>query len=188
MHLCRFRTTNETHSTSCCRSGRTCNETVGQPGETKGERKRVRESGKEGPVGWYPPGWRWHKEVGLFASFSTFSGKSEEAVTSRPLREPGYPATARPTHFPAVWLTCVRVHCISDTFVAPPPPAEFRTRMSSWCVYHGYVFRERNLCVSPSCVVYACLHYTCEEVGDGRKRSEECGGRRWRWLRWRVAW
>ena len=43
---------------------------------------RTREE-KEGPMGWYPPSWRWHKEVGLFASFSTFSGKSEEAVTTR---------------------------------------------------------------------------------------------------------
>jgi len=53
--------------------------------EREGEGERELESGKEGPMGWYPSGWRWHKEVGLFASFSTFSGKSEEAVTSRPL-------------------------------------------------------------------------------------------------------
>lgn len=40
-------------------------------------------------MGWYPPGWRWHEEVGLFVPFSTFSGKSEEAVTTRLLEESG---------------------------------------------------------------------------------------------------
>lgn len=56
----------------------------GGRGREKGRERdseRPSQQAKEGPMGWYPSDWRWHKEVGLFVSFSSFSG----AVTTRPL-------------------------------------------------------------------------------------------------------